>query len=309
MRRLLFHPKRSISFSLLGHIALVLFCLSGCRVPVDDAYANPEGFRLVRGSGSFDFDQIPDPNKPPIPVHYYIPTSGDIEEMPILIGFHGAERNAANYRNDWVNIAQDKGCMVFFPEFTEEAYPGSAFYQQGNIQSFGTMNPEVEWSISTIAPLFEDILEKTAGKQFQFDVWGHSAGAQFLNRLVLFGGDLKIRTAIASNAGWYTVPYMSQSFPYGLGNSSLTMEQLDVPFSYDFRIHLGTEDTEFSNTGWSGAFEQGDSRYNRGLFFFNQSSISAQNQSINFNWTQVDATGIGHNSIDMGNHASDLLYP
>jgi poly(3-hydroxybutyrate) depolymerase len=311
MLRSSFDWKASIlsACGFLPLVILILFCFESCRVPENDQFPNPEGFLLNRGSGAFDFDQVPDPDKPPIQVHYFIPTSGDIVEMPILIGFHGAERNAADYRDSWISIAQEKGCMVFFPEFTEDAYPGSAFYQQGNIQAFGATTPEIEWSISTISPLFEDILDKTASNQFQFDVWGHSAGAQFVNRLLLFGGELKIRTAIASNAGWYTVPYMNQSFPYGLTNSPLAVQQLDVPFSYDFRVHLGTEDTEFSNTGWSGAFEQGESRYSRGVFFFNQSLLSAQDQSINFNWSQVDATGVGHNSIEMGNHASHLLYP
>ncbi len=303
-------PNSEISIPrLLLFFVLASFSLTSCRVGEPDVFSNPEGFSLERGSGSFDFDQIPDPNKPPIAVHYFIPISGEISGMPILIGFHGAERNAAEYRNSWEDLAQEKKCMVFFPEFTEEAYPGSAFYQQGNIYAFGAVTPEVEWSISTIAPMFEDILDKTASNQIQFDVWGHSAGGQFVNRLLLFGGELKIRTAIASNAGWYTVPYMDQTFPYGLTNSPLQMSELAIPFSYDFRIHLGTEDTEFNNTGWTGAFEQGDNRYSRGLFFFNQSVLSAQNKGLSFDWSQVDVPGIGHNRYDMGHHAADLLYP
>lgn len=290
-------------------LLLASFSLSACRVPEEGIFSNPENFSLTRGSGSFDFDQIPDPTKPAIAVHYFIPQTGEITEMPILIGFHGADRNAAGYRNVWEAIAEEKGCMVFFPEFTDEAYPGSAFYQQGNILAFGQVTPQTEWSISTIAPMFEDILDRTGSPQIQFDVWGHSGGAQFVNRLMIFGGELKVRTAIASNAGWYTVPYMEQDFPYGLTSSPIQLSDLATPFSYDFRIHLGTADTAFNDTGWSGAFVQGDSRYSRGLFFFNQAALSAQNELLGFNWSQVDVPGVGHDHISMATHASDVLYP
>tara|TARA_B110000285_G_C15126373_1_gene620496 strand:- start:1027 stop:1956 length:930 start_codon:yes stop_codon:yes gene_type:complete len=287
----------------------VLFSLSACRVSVEKEVTNPANFSLTRGTGSFDFTQTPDPAQSAITLHYYVPLTGDIGEMPILIGFHGADRNAAGYRNAWESIAEEKGCMVFFPEFTEEGYPGSTAYQQGNIVAFGEIKPESEWSISTVAPMFENILERTGSRQIQFDVWGHSGGAQFVNRLLVFGGDLKIRTAIASNAGWYTVPYMDQSFPYGLTGSPVQASDLAVAFSYDLRIHLGIEDTAFNDTGWTGAFAQGDNRYSRGLFFFNQAVLSAQNELLGFNWSQVDVPGVGHDHIAMAIHASNLLYP
>lgn len=62
----------------------------------------------------------------------------------------------------------------------------------------------------------------------EFDLWGHSAGAQFVHRYLLFEPTAPVRTAIAANAGWYTLPDLEQPFPYGLRHPALHVTPADV---------------------------------------------------------------------------------
>lgn len=49
-------------------------------------------------TGSFVFTPQAPLNRPPVEVFYHIPT-GDITTMPILMSFHGADRDGANHRD------------------------------------------------------------------------------------------------------------------------------------------------------------------------------------------------------------------
>ena len=138
---------------------LLVLQLSGCRVSDDEA-DDPAGFDLQRGAGVFEFETPAGATTESISVHYRIPLIGDILEMPVLFVFHGAERNAASYANDWEALAQMHQAMVFVPEFTELDYPGSVGYQQGNLMAGDQLRPEEEWLFGLIEPMFDDIQER-----------------------------------------------------------------------------------------------------------------------------------------------------
>ena len=100
---------------------------SGCRVE-GGTVENPVGFDLQRGAGAFEFSTPAGATTESIAVHYQIPLVGDINDMPVIFVFHGAERNAASYANDWSELAARHGVMVFVPEFSESDYPSSVGY-------------------------------------------------------------------------------------------------------------------------------------------------------------------------------------
>ena len=83
-------------------------------------------------TGSFIYTPASPLNTKSIKVFYHIP-NGDIKTMRILMSFHGASRNASDYRDYWIKMANDNGFMVFAPEFSDVNYPTADKYQTANI--------------------------------------------------------------------------------------------------------------------------------------------------------------------------------
>jgi hypothetical protein len=252
----------------------------------------------------------------PITVYYHIPNR-DISTMPILFSFHGDERNASDYRDYWISMANANGFMVFAPEFKDADFPGGDSYQLGNVfddgdnPSIATYNPTNEWTFSVIDPLFESIKTKVSGTQQVYDAWGHSGGAQFLQRFRLYLTNSKLNTAICSNAGWYTVPDLLVNFPYGIKKGQLSNTNLTIPFSKKLIVHLGLNDTDPNFPGLRHNAtvdnQQGLFRLERGRYFFNISQSISQTLNNTFNWEKQEVIGVGHEAQLMANDALKYL--
>ena len=290
-------------------ISSFFFLSTGCRTPDPLDTSIPEGFLLDRGRGDFSVRGLANENN--LNVFYTIPDFGELESMPVLIVIHGADRNAPAYREAWVEEARNRGCLVFVPEFTASDFPNSPAFQQGGIlNTSGNPAPIEDRTTAIIEPLFDSIQSQLGYPVSQYDLWGHSAGAQFVHRTVMFeGGQTRVHRAIAANAGWYTVPDDNVAFPYGMANSGLTTGELGAAMSVDLTVHLGELDNEFSATAWQGAYAQGDSRIERGHHFFDRASQSASENGHNLEWNLSVVAGVGHNHVKMAQAAAELLYP
>ena len=271
---------------------------------------------LPNTTGSFVYTPIGPLSSKPITVYYRIP-NGDISTMPILLSFHGDNRDASNYRDYWISMANANGFMVFAPEFKEADYPGGNGYQMGNVfvdgdnPSTATLNSSTQWTFSIIDPLFEDIKSKVSGTQHTYEAWGHSGGAQFIHRFRMYMPDSKLNMAICSNAGWYTVPDISVNFPYGIKKSPLIKSSLTIPFSKKLIIHLGLNDTDKNAAGLRHNTmvdnQQGLYRLVRGRYFFAKSQTVAQTANVPFNWQKYEVNGVGHDAQLMANDALKYL--
>ena len=233
-------------------------------------------FLEANSTGSFVYTPTGPLSTKPITVYYRIP-AGDVSTMPILMSFHGDDRDASNYRDYWTSMANANGFMVFAPEFKETDYPSGDGYQMGNVYVNGdspsaeTLNPTNQWTFSIIDPLFEAIKTEVSGTQLTFKAWGHSAGAQFLQRFNLFMPNSKLDVSVCSNSGWYTVPDISVDFPYGTKNSTLSNSSLAIPFSKKLIVHTGLNDTDPNSSGLRHNTtvdnQQGFNRLDRGRYF------------------------------------------
>lgn len=267
-------------------------------------------------TGSFVYTPVGPLSSKPITVYYHIP-SGNVNTMPILFSFHGDERNASDYRDYWISMANANGFMVFAPEYSEIHYPGGDGYQLGNVfndgdnPSLSTLNPTNEWTFSTVDPLFQDIKTRVSGTQQTYNAWGHSGGAQFLQRFRLYLPNSKLNTAICSNAGWYTVPDILINFPYGIRKGQLANTSLAIPFSNKLIIHLGLNDTDPNSSGLRHNTtvdnQQGLFRLERGRYFFDKSQTISQTLNYSFNWEKHEVIGVGHKAQLMANDALKFL--
>jgi hypothetical protein len=268
-------------------------------------------------TGSFVYTPTGPLSSKPITVYYRIP-AGDITTMPILFAFHGDERNALDYRDYWISMANANGFMVFAPEFKLADYSAGDGYQMGNVfvdgdnPSLATLNPTNEWTFSVVDPLFETIKTQVSGTQLTYDAWGHSGGAQFLQRFGFYLPNNKMKTAICSNAGWYTVPESAINYPYGLNKSQLLTSNITTAFSKKLIVHLGLDDTDPNSSGLRHNTtvdnQQGLNRLDRGRYFFNTSQSYSQTLNVPFNWQREEVVGVGHDAQLMAANALKFLF-
>ena len=264
-------------------------------------------------TGSFTYTPSGPLSDQPVEVYYHIP-SGNISTMPIIFSFHGAGRNADNYRDFWINMADENSFIVIAPEFSSDNYPGLGDnYLMGNVFDDGdnpspeSRNPENEWTFSVIEPLFDYIKADISGNQTSYKAWGHSGGSQFLHRFLFFIPDSRLEVAVCSNAGWYTVPELGVSFPYGLENSELPESNISHAFATKLIVHLGESDNNEDASGLRHNSvvdnQQGLNRFVRGNYFFNTSEDEAEDMDVVFNWQINMVPNVGHNAQLMANDA------
>lgn len=244
-----------------------------------------------------------------INVYYHLP-QGDLTTLPILFSFHGGSRNANDYRDDWIEMANANNFMVFAPEFNSADFASGDMYnlanvfQDGDNPSLDTFNSSDSWTFSIIDQLFDFIKNEIEGNQATYNAWGHSAGAQFLHRFVFYLPESKLNIAVCSNAGWYTVPESAIVFPYGLLESQLSNSNLITAFSKKLYVHLGDADTDPNSSSLRHNEivdeQQGLNRLVRGRYFFETSKEKAESLNAVFNWAKTpEVSGVGHDHSAM----------
>lgn len=214
---------------------------------------------------------------------------------------HGLNRNADNYRDSAVGLADLFGMLVVAPRFDTNRFPTDA-YQRGNVLKHGKLQPKSEWTYSRVAELVQEIRRRERRPEMPLYFIGHSAGGQFLTRLAAFlpGGAVRI---VASNPGSHLFATRDLPFPYGfgglpdeLGNDDAIRRYLAAPLT----LFLGTADTGSDNLDVTPtAMKQGATRFARGHNCFKQAQQLAQSKGWTFNWRLVEAPGIGHSAGKM----------
>lgn len=265
------------------------------------------------GEGEFTFDEYTPLESKPFLVRYYIPEEGRIKNMRVLIAVHGASRGGKTVLDSWKGFARRDGFVVIAPEFSEELYPSND-YQFGGVfpdSKAIEMSPAAVWTYNLIEALFDDFLRQTGSKATTYDLWGHSAGAQFTHRLLLAMPQARVDRAVVANAGSWTFPingliaasgrvygwgYSVQNTPFG------SRENLEKFFARNITICLGTADTLTTADDFprgEPAMAQGGTRFERGHNFYTCARETAAEMGVLFNWKIVEVEGIGHTGKGM----------
>ena len=79
-------------------------------------------------------------------------------------------------------------------------------YVDGDNPTTNTLNNENEWSFSIIEPLFDSVKSSLSLENDKYNMFGFSAGAQFVHRFIQFKPNARFDKVVAGAAGWYTVP-------------------------------------------------------------------------------------------------------
>jgi predicted esterase len=240
---------------------------------------------------------------------------------PIVILLAGGGRNGSDYRDSWIEAAERFDLLLLAPSFDETQFPGPIRYNLagmiGNDADVSTLRnftlaPPETWLFSDIEAIFDQAVARTGSVQTRYDLFGHSAGAQIVHRMVLFAPETRIHTAVAANSGWYTAPTPDVPFPYGLGGLSLPRAALARAYSRDLVLLLGEQDDARETRGHlresPEADAQGKHRLARGQNFHAVATREGARLGIHPNWRLEIVSGVGHDYRKMGEAAARYLY-
>jgi dienelactone hydrolase len=217
-----------------------------------------------------------------------------------LLVFHGVERNASDYRDRAMTIA-DKYCFnVYVPLFSKTDFPKSK-YQEGGWNEAGAKQGK---SISTTQYGLQLIrwVEKNASQaNSKIYLLGHSAGAQYLSRLAAFETlPNSVQRVVIANPSTWVWPSTEMSVPYGFKGFDEPNKGLVEYLRKPITVYLGGADTGNKNLAMTPeANRQGENRLVRGKGAYAAAEKVAKQSDVGLTWRLVVASGVDHNSERM----------
>ena len=236
-----------------------------------------------------------------IPVWVVLP-SGYSAKSKFITTMCGIDRAASNIATFWVPFANSNNYVVAAPEFNSTDWSSDA-YILGNMftgsSGTGNLNPQSKWSFNIVEQIHHELYQACGLIDSTYELWGHSAGGQFVHRLAFFLPDNLISRYIAGNSGWYTCPDLTVIFPWGVQNSYLNFSQSNlVNFTNENLIIMrGTGDTlqNFALNTDPLSNAQGLNRYTRAGYFYN----IGKHVNNSLKWQLIDVLNVGHDDQKM----------
>ena len=233
-------------------------------------------------------------------------------DKPVVIVQHGMNRNGGEYCDAWVPAADKRGLLVVAITFSTASWPGPIFYNNGHVQEEdGTVRPREGWSQAIPGRVFASLRAAGLTGRNKAHLWGHSAGAQYVHRLMATQPHDSFEAVGVANAGWYSMPTLDLPYPEGLGGIGLTGDDVANLLAYPLIIFAGDRDTDTESDNLprhAPAQAQGAHRFARAHNFLARGKAEAAKRGLTCNWRLVVAPGIGHEGMRMSGFAADYWF-
>ena len=241
-------------------------------------------------------------------------------DSPIVLVQHGVMRNGDDYRDFWMPAADEHGLVIIAPTFSNEQWPDVVSYNNGNLLATtrrdemadtAAVNAPGDWSYTVITRLVDELKASGVLAGQPLYLFGHSAGGQFVHRLMsLLTPDVFAGVA-AGNPGWYTLPLLELPFPEGLGGTPADADSLARLFASPLTILAGDQDTVTNDPhlpSEPAALRQGPHRYARALNYHATAKAEAARRGLPLAWQLHTIEGIGHDGEAMSAVCAHLWF-
>ena len=261
----------------------------------------------------------------PLTVHVFRPGRFNARTGRIWFVMHGTGRDATRYLQQAALVAERYQTLALVLEFSRKDYPTGDAYTLGVVthgRADARAAEEGRWRSPLKTPYME--IERTfsavrvvlQSEQPGYFIFGHSAGAQFVHRLLSFVPCPRVLSAVAANAGWYTLPTMDEKlppFPYSLRGTPREFHDPSALLAAPLTILLGTRDTRSSEEdphlrASAGAMLQGPHRLARGKYYHQLGVQAARHANVRLGWQLQFAEGAGHEVNDVIAPAAQRLF-
>ncbi len=235
----------------------------------------------------------------------------DLSKARIVIAMHGASRNGEGARNAWVTAADEHLLIVLAPELGEDLYPGDSYNLGGTLLADGSIAEPSKWAFPIVELVFDHVTALTGSSQKEYDLYGHSAGAQFVERFALFWQSNRVDRFVIANAGWYTMLDESVGYPYGFDGSTLGVEEIKTALGGNLYLLAGEFDTDPNDPSLrktEQAAAQGANRLERAKYFFAESASTAELLGTPLAWKFQIVAGTAHENSPMVWHTVTVLF-
>lgn len=231
---------------------------------------------------------------------------------PLVIGMTGLTRNALQTRDNWLGLAEEKGLIMVSPFLDSKRFP-TRLYQQGGVVG----EPDrAKWLYNTIERLYDSLVAEGRAEPGGYILFGHSAGAQFVHRMVLAMPEARYKIAVVANAGFYTLPTGAAEaggfpMPYSLEGTPITQAERAKALQRPVILMLGDQDNDpnhYQLNNSDGAKAQGPHRFARGNFFFAAAETEAKRLGVPFGWKKIVVPGVDHDNTRMAKAAAEAIW-
>jgi hypothetical protein len=144
----------------------------------------------------------------------------------------------------------------------------------------------------------------------RYGLFGHSAGGQFVHRMVSFGFRNRVAVAISANAGTYAMPNLATPWPFGLGQTDVDTDALRGLLSFRITVMAGTADVATTGRFFPKgprSMRQGATRYERAHNYVRSGQATAAALQTSCAWTVIDVPGVGHDGERMSAAAAPIV--
>lgn len=231
---------------------------------------------------------------------------------PVVFVQHGMLRNGDDYRDFWIAAADRHDLLIVAPTFPNGDFPEPENYNNGMVlDAEGKPTPRESWIYRAPALIAAALEEAGVMKGVKPKIFGHSAGGQFLHRMVSLFGMGPFEAVGAANAGWYSLPDLEANFPAGLGGLGYEKQDLVALLATPLHIMAGLNDCESNADNLPTqpeAIAQGPGRLHRARNYFARGKAKAEELGVPFNWQMTEVPGVAHDGCAMSVAAAGLWF-
>ena len=127
---------------------------------------------------------------------------GYTPDRPVVIVQHGVLRNGDEYRDFWVEAADKHKLLIVALTFSNEIWPGVESYNNGRVFSAGGNPRHIDgWTYALVGNVIKDMIDGEFTDGQNVYLFGHSAGGQFVHRLMSSQSHAPFKAVAAGNPG------------------------------------------------------------------------------------------------------------